>query len=316
MPLRLQIEPRAAPRGGSLPGGGHELAFDREITLGRGSPADVRLPKPAVSLIHARITRSADDWFLSDAGSTNGTRLNGAALAPGQRRLLRAGDHIEIPGFVLGVSFGATAEETSAEATAEIARRMVREVLLALGGGDDGTPRLSVLSGPQAGAVLVLEEVGRAYLLGRAESCDLCLADRDASREHASVRREFAGVTIVDLGAKNGVSVRGERIRGGHLLADGDEIVVGGTRLRFDDPAEAYLRKLEALPDAPPGARPDASPDAAPPAPSPPAHAAPPDSESPAPSPRARARGPLAVALFAVAVALAAGAALLALLRS
>jgi pSer/pThr/pTyr-binding forkhead associated (FHA) protein len=253
MPLRLTIRAAAtAPGAGpdALPAPAAELVFDREaVSLGRAATADVRLPGAAVSLLHARLERAGEDWFAVDGGSTNGTRLNGARLQAGQRRLLRSGDTLEVPGFVLGVSVAEAGPVSAPEATHEVARRMVREVLQALGGGGDSAPVLRVGSGPQAGLELVLAELGRTYVVGRAADCALRLDDRDVSREHATVRRDWAGVTLVDLGAKNGVQVGGQRLAVPRQLADGDEIVVGATVIRFGDPAEAYLRELEARPD-------------------------------------------------------------------
>jgi pSer/pThr/pTyr-binding forkhead associated (FHA) protein len=251
MPLRLTIRaaettPGAAPSDAGAPA---ELILDRDtVSLGRSASADVRLPGAAVSLLHARLERAGADWFAVDGGSTNGTRLNGARLRAGQRRLLRSGDVLEVPGFLLAVAVTESGPASAPEATHEVARRMVREVLQALGGGD-AAPLLRVASGPQSGQELVLAELGRVYVVGRGTGCALRLDDRDVSREHATIRRDYAGVTVVDLGAKNGVVVGGRRLAGPYQLTDGDEVVVGATALHFVDPAEAYLRELEARPD-------------------------------------------------------------------
>ena len=348
MPLRLTIRaaettPGAGPGGDGAPA---ELVFDRDtVSVGRAATADVRLPGAAVSLLHARLERAGADWFAVDGGSTNGTRLNGARLRAGQRRLLRTGDLLEVPGFTLAVALTEGGQVSSPEATHEVARRMVREVLQALGGGGDSAPLLRIASGPQAGQELVLAELGRTYVVGRAAGCALRLDDRDVSREHATVRRDYAGVTVVDLGAKNGVLVGGQRLAGPCQLTDGDEVVVGATLLRFTDPAEAYLRELENRQDAsapspeppsllppsspagppPPGLAPAAPPPATAAAPAPefpgptpaPGHA-PPVAPEPAPGPpEARRRlGLVLLIVFAAVVALGAAAALLLLLRS
>jgi pSer/pThr/pTyr-binding forkhead associated (FHA) protein len=339
MPLRLTIRATAAAPGGPAggPAGGPgtpaaELVFDRDaVTLGRAPSADVRLPGAAVSLLHARLERAGADWFVVDGGSTNGTRLNHARLQAGQRRLLRSGDTLEVPGFALGVDLAAAGAVSAPEATHEVARRMVREVLQALGGGGDSAPLLRVASGPQAGLQLVLADLGRAYVIGRAAGCGLRLDDRDVSREHATVTRDYAGVTLVDLGAKNGVAVGGRRLVGPFQLADGDELVVGATAIRFSDPAEAYLRELESQADAPaPAPEPPllVPPAAAAAAPPPRLDARPPADAGAAPSapelapPAAAARpghgrlGVVLVVLFAVVVAAGAAALLWALLRS
>ncbi len=44
--------------------------------LGRDANADIRIDSPTVSRIHARITRNARGWVISDEGSTNGVLIN------------------------------------------------------------------------------------------------------------------------------------------------------------------------------------------------------------------------------------------------
>jgi hypothetical protein len=52
-------------------------------------------PEAKVSRRHARIMRDADEYFIEDLGSTNGTFVNrGRRLIPGSRQLLRDGDEI------------------------------------------------------------------------------------------------------------------------------------------------------------------------------------------------------------------------------
>ena len=63
-------------------------------TIGRRSSNDVPLLDLEVSRQHARIDFVAPRFFLSDLGSTNGTRVNGRVLAG--RHTLRDGDLIEL----------------------------------------------------------------------------------------------------------------------------------------------------------------------------------------------------------------------------
>ena len=90
----------------------------------------------------------------------------------------------------------------------------------------------------QRGAVLVLpngvelELQARCWIIGRHPDCQVVLADPEASRRHAEVRPVPGGYVVVDLGSTNGTKVAGSDVRE-HPLADGDEIVVGGTVLLF-----------------------------------------------------------------------------------
>jgi len=228
---------------------GYQFEFDRdEIVLGRAADADVVLPHEGVSGAHARIRRRTSGYYLSDGGSTNGTRVNGTRVAAGRDQRLHDGDRIDIVAFTLTFREAPGGPETTAEGTASIARRMVREVLGVLGPGDEA-PTLTVLDGSQAGHIFRILESTRPLTIGRAEACDLRLDDKDTSREHARLLRDWLGVAIEDLGAKNAVLIGEVPVRGLRRLHDGDVLLVGSVRLRYDDPAERYLRELEARPD-------------------------------------------------------------------
>ncbi len=87
----------------SGPGAGAGFAIDRErVIVGRGPGVDRAFDDPAMSRQHAAIEFCGTGFRLRDLGSTNGTRLNGAAV---QSAELRHGDRFEIGGrqFVLAV---------------------------------------------------------------------------------------------------------------------------------------------------------------------------------------------------------------------
>jgi pSer/pThr/pTyr-binding forkhead associated (FHA) protein len=60
-------------------------------TVGRDEQADIRVDEPLVSRHHARIERRAGRYFVLDLGSTNRTRVNGAAVSEWE---LRHGDEV------------------------------------------------------------------------------------------------------------------------------------------------------------------------------------------------------------------------------
>jgi hypothetical protein len=70
-------------------------------------------------------------------------------------------------------------------------------------------------------------------VIGRLPECGVVLADSNVSRRHAELRRSGDSVTLTDLGSTNGTRVNGAPIRE-RILASGDEVSVGSTRLIFE----------------------------------------------------------------------------------
>jgi hypothetical protein len=50
---------------------------DGDVTVGRGGEADVTIENTSVSTLHARFCPTKDGWTVEDAGSTNGTFVDG-----------------------------------------------------------------------------------------------------------------------------------------------------------------------------------------------------------------------------------------------
>jgi Ca-activated chloride channel homolog len=73
--------------------GASPIVLEREMTFGRTASADVQLLSSQVSRRHTRIVAVDGAFWVNDLGSSNGTRLNGAAVTS-QR--LHDGDVIEI----------------------------------------------------------------------------------------------------------------------------------------------------------------------------------------------------------------------------
>ncbi|MBN1659580.1 MAG: PD40 domain-containing protein [Anaerolineae bacterium] len=74
---------------------GTEFPLDQAaVRIGRGSASDIPLTDSQASRQHAEITRSGDQYFIRDTGSTNGTFVNGQRVTGTQP--LRPGDEIQI----------------------------------------------------------------------------------------------------------------------------------------------------------------------------------------------------------------------------
>jgi diguanylate cyclase (GGDEF)-like protein len=72
---------------------GEMYAVSDDMTLGRGSEAEIRILGDAISRRHARIQRSGQEITISDLQSTNGTFVNGVKVTTA---VLADGDKIQI----------------------------------------------------------------------------------------------------------------------------------------------------------------------------------------------------------------------------
>lgn len=225
----------------------HRLTFDGErVVLGRGDSADLRLPDPSVSHRHATLRAKGAEYTLVDEGSTNGTFIGGVRLLQGTPRIVKSGDLVRVGRVWVEVKMGELAATPDlALATRDLALALVSQAMKAI--GDDVTPKVRVVEGPDEGAVLLLAEEGRSYVIGRGERADLLLSDPDASREHAQVLRRGATVLVRDAGAKNGVQMGEAQLpRARDMVWRAPAMLrLAGTVLALDEPVAIALSELE-----------------------------------------------------------------------
>ncbi|XXF80467.1 adventurous gliding motility protein GltG [Myxococcaceae bacterium GXIMD 01537] len=82
--------------------------------------------------------------------------------------------------------------------------------------------------------------------IGRLSSAHLCLDDEKVSRIHSVIEVSADGsLSIIDMGSVEGTYVNGKRVNKGRV-AFGDEIRVGGTTIRLENPAEVAAANLSA----------------------------------------------------------------------
>src|SRR5512147_2704398 len=79
----------------------------KEVRIGRGHEADLQLPNPSVSRLHAKVFRVGRQYFLADLRSRNGTHSDGkriTQLALEDGRMFQVGPfrihfHLSVSGF-------------------------------------------------------------------------------------------------------------------------------------------------------------------------------------------------------------------------
>jgi S-DNA-T family DNA segregation ATPase FtsK/SpoIIIE len=122
--------------------------------------------------------------------------------------------------------------------TESLARELVRGLL-----GAGAAPTLQLERGPAAGAARALPPPESVLVIGRGDEAGWVILDEDLSRAHVEIRRGWDGVSLRDLGSKNGTRVDGARVGpAGAPLHDGARIELGKVALVFRDPAERHLR--------------------------------------------------------------------------
>ena len=170
------------------------------LTIGSGSEAAWRIMGRDLAALHAIVTLEKGGYALVAAGTPQATIfVNGVEVSDG-RGVVRYGDALRL------------------------GRAEFRFTQLA--SGNDGR-----------GGYLREMRRGRSYKLadfteiGRDPRCGVFIPEPEVSRIHAEIRRD--GATFI-VTPHNGLTlVNGERITASRTLAEGDELSVGRTTLRF-----------------------------------------------------------------------------------
>ena len=68
------------------------------VAVGRHPSNELVLPNVSVSRLHARFRKELEGWFVEDAGSQNGVKVNGRRV---QRQMLVQGDRVELGRYEL-----------------------------------------------------------------------------------------------------------------------------------------------------------------------------------------------------------------------
>ncbi|MGE0550239.1 MAG: FHA domain-containing protein [Kofleriaceae bacterium] len=216
---------------------------DDDIVIGSAAGATIRLPAAVAKDLHVRIQGEAWHAIVD-------VTIDGAPRTAGDRGTVGDGTTFELGGYRLRVVRApAGAIAASPQRTESLARELVRGLL-----GDGAAPTLEVERGPLVGARRLLPPPEATFVIGRGDEATWVLLDEDLSRTHAEVRRGWDGVTVRDLGSKNGTRVDGVRVREPVVLHDGGVIELGNVALRFRDPAERHLRgesTVRAMPPSP-----------------------------------------------------------------
>jgi ABC-type multidrug transport system ATPase subunit/pSer/pThr/pTyr-binding forkhead associated (FHA) protein len=168
--------------------------------IGRAADNQIMLDESTISRHHAKLEWSSGVLYITDLGSTHGTKINKDSIQPGEKHPLKDADVISIGSFLLTVRY--------------LSEHMVQE--------------------PLQSQELALH--GRSTVnIGRQPDNDLVLSHPTVSRKHARViwNDQVGKHLIEDLHSMNGTFVDGQRVVRPMLLRPGDTIQIGPTQLIY-----------------------------------------------------------------------------------
>jgi hypothetical protein len=96
---------------------------------------------------------------------------------------------------------------------------------------------LAALEGVNSGLPGYIALEADRLTVGRSSDNDLVVEDSSVSRHHAILERFGVTWFVRDLNSSNGTDVNGDRVIGERALRNGDEILLGRSRLVFHDRA-------------------------------------------------------------------------------
>lgn len=199
---------------------------DSRYSIGRDKSNDIVIDEEGISGFHAELRVEDDDRvFLTDAGSINGTFVNGKQIKA--RTQLRANDVISI--HRSEVKLVDPKEQLQVKPAADEATAMTPALQgLNSAKGVGGVPTgwlLRAKTGNVAGQTFAIPASGRA-VLGRSQNCDIIIPGTHVSRQHAELYFQSGKLHVKDLGSSNGTYVNRKKVD--------DSVVSSGDEIRFD----------------------------------------------------------------------------------
>ncbi len=167
-----------------------------------GREGDVLVADGRVSRRHAQITNQDGALLVEDLGSTNGTKVDGVKLGPGERKTLAGGEKLSFGGVEMQVTLpgakgGNTTQVFASNKTAAIATPPKKEAVPAVLAGNDGR-ELPLKAGLNT--------------FGRKSDNDVPIPDPYVSGRHGTIEVTADGAFIVDTGSTNGTMLNDAKL--------------------------------------------------------------------------------------------------------
>jgi hypothetical protein len=177
---------------------------------------------------------------MTDAESKNGTSLNGKRLIGGKRYRLSSDDVVTICGYRMVVNLSVPLRDPYSAEKTDV---LEREMFLTSHGQEEAPARLEIVEGPGTGASLDLPRDRMEASIGTAEDCDLKIDEKKLGDLRLLVILTPTGWKVDEASLEQAGRLVACPARG--RLHDGDDLVVGRTRVRLLDPVDRALADLK-----------------------------------------------------------------------
>ena len=203
------------------------------ITVGRGKSVDVSLDNRAVSRNHAQIVMREGRYYVIDAGSTNGTRLNGKKVTG--KAPVALSDHVAIAKFCLmpASSHGDTYPPYAMVRESDVAFHSLSE----LPEDFEGTVfvasrKLVVLGSASSPRSFALKDRSKVTI-GKDENCHIRITGQGIGTHQCTVLTKADKHYIVHQSGWKRTKVNGKKVKDQQLLRKGDVIGIGKYKIRY-----------------------------------------------------------------------------------
>lgn len=225
----------------SAPLVGQFFQINHAFTIGRDEKADIMVPLSFISRVHAKLVIKKQKLYIEDANSSNGTFVNDEKVKSCE---LRNNDELRLDEFSFLVVGPDVAEQSKP-------RTIVREKKEVLDRIRKSNTKTQNKPGLANGKVFLHDidklSTGKIYEINRSKNHlskmlghHLSTSEKSVSARHVYLNETGLGWEIVNNGASDGLLINGKmQIRA--VLQDGDELIVGGTKLKFQSVGEVPL---------------------------------------------------------------------------
>jgi len=195
---------------------------DARLTIGRDKGNGLVINDEGVSVFHAELQQEDGKLYIRDAGSVNGTFLNGQAVT--QRTEVHVGDVIRLHLVELQIIDPTKAPP---EPPPQAVRREAPSKAVPIW-------QVKAMTGVISGRMFPIEGT---TVVGRDPHCDIVVGGAHVSRRHAEFSVRAGQLWVRDLGSSNGSFVNSKRADE-IALKNGDEVKFDAMTFKVVGPAD------------------------------------------------------------------------------